>query len=77
LVTYDPARIKTTGREVMAKMREGRPRIEINPGTGGAPASAGLPGGENTVIIGVWMLQAGEDLIVGKRLREVLLGAAV
>ncbi len=76
LVTYDAARIKTTGREVMAKMRDGRPRIELNPGTGGAPASAGLPGGENTIIIGVWMLQPGEELIVGKRLREVLLDAA-
>jgi len=72
LVTYDPARVRTTGLEVMHKMREGKPRIEINPGTGGAPASAGLPGGENTIIVGVWMLQPGEDVIVGRRLREVL-----
>jgi len=77
LVTYDPTRVKTTGREVMQKMREGKPRIEINPGTGGAPASAGLPGGESTIIIGVWMLQPGEDLIVGRRLREVLQSAVV
>jgi len=77
LVTYDASRIKTAGREVMQKMREGKPRIEINPATGGGPASAGLPGGENTIIIGVWMLQPGEDLIVGKRLREVLESAAV
>ena len=77
LVTYDPTRVKTTGHEVMQKMREGKPRIEINPGTGGAPASAGLPGGENTIIIGVWMLQQGEDLIVGRRLREVLQSVVV
>src|SRR5713101_2832136 len=76
LVTYDPARVRTTGLEVMQKMREGKPRIELNPGTGGAPASAGLPGGENTIIVGVWMLQPGEDLIVGRRLREVLQNAA-
>lgn len=76
LVTYDPARVRTTGLEVMHKMREGKPRIELNPGTGGAPASAGLPGGENTVIVGVWMLEPGEDLIVGQRLREVLENAA-
>ena len=72
LVTYDPARVRTTGLEVMQKMREGKPRIELNPGTGGAPASAGLPGGANTIIVGVWMLQPGEDVIVGRRLREVL-----
>lgn len=75
LVTYDPTRIKTTGKDVMQKMREGTPRIEINPGTGGAPASAGLPGGENTIIIGVWMLLPGQDVIVGKRLKEVLQAA--
>src|SRR5215470_16091126 len=72
LITYDQNRIKITGAEVMQKMREGKPRIELNPSTGGAPASAGLPGGPNTIVIGVWMLQAGEDTTVGKRLREVL-----
>jgi uncharacterized pyridoxal phosphate-dependent enzyme len=76
LVTYDPVRVRTTGPEVMQKMREGKPRIELNPGTGGGPASAGLPGGVNTIVVGVWMLQPGEDLIVGRRLREVLQNAA-
>jgi len=56
----------------MQKLREGKPRIELNPATGGGPASAGLPGGPNTIIVGVWMLHAGEDAIVGRRLREVL-----
>jgi L-seryl-tRNA(Ser) seleniumtransferase len=76
LITYDPSRIKASGKEVMQKMREGKPRIELNPGTGGPPASAGLPGGENTIIVGVWMLQPGEDMIVARRLREVLQAAA-
>ncbi len=56
----------------MKKMREGKPRIELNPSTGGAPASAGLPGGPNTIVVGVWMMQPGEDVIVAKRLRKVL-----
>ena len=72
LITYDQNRIKITGAEVMQKMREGKPRIELNPSTGGAPASAGLAGGPNTVVVGVWMLQPGEEMIVAKRLREVL-----
>jgi L-seryl-tRNA(Ser) seleniumtransferase len=72
LITYDQNRIKITGAEVMQKMREGKPRIELNPSTGGAPASAGLPGGPNTIVVGVWMLQSEDDLIVAKRLREVL-----
>jgi len=72
LITYDQNRIKITGAEVMEKLRHGNPRIELNPSTGGDPASAGLPGGANTIVVGVWMLQPGEDLIVAKRLREVL-----
>ena len=75
LITYDQNRIKITGAEVMQKMRAGKPRIELNPSTGVAPASAGLPGGANTIVVGVWMLQPGEDLVVAKRLREVLQGA--
>jgi L-seryl-tRNA(Ser) seleniumtransferase len=57
-------------------MRQGNPRIELNPGTGGPAASAGLPGGENTIIVGVWMMQPGEDVIVARRLLEVLQAAA-
>ena len=76
LITYDESRIKINGAAVMQKMREGKPRIELNPSTGGAPASAGLPGGPNTIVVGVWMLQPGEDMIVAQRLREVLNGAS-
>ena len=72
LIIYDQDRIKITGAEVMQKMREGKPRIELNPSTGGAPASAGLPGGPNTIVVGLWMLQPGEEMVVAKRLREVL-----
>ncbi len=72
LIAYDQNRVKITGAAVMQKMREGKPRIELNPSTGGAPASAGLPGGANTIVVGVWMLQPGEDMIVARRLREVL-----
>jgi L-seryl-tRNA(Ser) seleniumtransferase len=72
LITYDQNRVKLTGAEVMQRMRQGKPRIELNPATGGAPASAGLQGGPNTIVVGVWMLQPGEDMIVARRLREVL-----
>jgi L-seryl-tRNA(Ser) seleniumtransferase len=72
LITYDQNRMKITGAEAMQKMREGKPRIELNPSTGGAPASVGLPGGPNTIVVGLWMLQPGEEMVVAKRLREVL-----
>src|SRR5271167_3648106 len=47
LITYDQSRIKISATEVSQKLRRGTPRIELNPGTGGGPASAGLPGGPN------------------------------
>jgi L-seryl-tRNA(Ser) seleniumtransferase len=72
LITYDANHIKLSGKEVLQQMRAGKPRIELNPATGGGPASAGLPGGANTIIVGVWMLQPGEDAIVADRLYEVL-----
>jgi len=76
LITYDQNRVKIIGAEVMQKMRQGNPRIELNPSTGGAPASAGLPGGPNTIVVGVWMLQPEEEKTVAKRLLEVLKAAA-
>ena len=66
IITYDPNRIKLTGKEVMAKMREGTPRIELNPASGGGSASKGLESSTNTIVVGVWMLQPGEDLVVGR-----------
>jgi uncharacterized pyridoxal phosphate-dependent enzyme len=75
VINYDAARVRTSGVEVMQKLREGRPRIELNPATGGGPASAGLPSSPDTIVVGVWMLQPGEDATVGRRLREVLQAA--
>lgn len=72
IITYDLRTIMVSSLEVMRKMREGTPRIELNPSTGSAPASVGLPGGASTIVVGVWMLQSGEDLVVARRLREIL-----
>ena len=49
--------------------------VTINPATGRRSGSAGLPNAEDALIVGVWMLQPGEDVIVANRLREVLLKA--
>jgi L-seryl-tRNA(Ser) seleniumtransferase len=75
LITYDSNRIAITGQQIMEKLRQGSPRIELNPATGGGPAMAGLPSGPYTVVVGVWMLEPHEDAIVGRRLREALRGA--
>jgi L-seryl-tRNA(Ser) seleniumtransferase len=76
LITYEPARVKITTADVMEEMRRGDPRIELNPATGGKSSSAGMPTSEHTIVVGVWMLQPGEEVIVARRLRDVLVKAA-
>jgi len=75
LLGYDTRRIKIRPGEVMAELRRGTPSIELNPLTG-KKAGGGLPTDENTIVVGVWMLEPGEDLIVARRLKEVLGKAA-
>ncbi|HSU69432.1 MAG TPA: aminotransferase class V-fold PLP-dependent enzyme [Tepidisphaeraceae bacterium] len=77
LIRYSQDRVKISPREVMMELRKGSPAIELNPSTGQtSPASAGIVTDANTIVVGVWMLQPGEELIVGRRLKEVL-GKAV
>jgi L-seryl-tRNA(Ser) seleniumtransferase len=75
LLRYDTGRVKIRPVEVMAEMRNGTPSIELNPNTG-KKNGAGLPSDESTIVVGVWMLEPGEDLIVARRLKEVLAKAA-
>ena len=77
VIRYDQARVKKSPREVAGILRSGSPAIELNPSTGRKSGTAGLPSDENTIVVGVWMLEPGEDLIVGRRLREVLSKAVV
>jgi L-seryl-tRNA(Ser) seleniumtransferase len=63
-VNFDQNRIGLTGQQIMDKMRQGSPRIELNPAVG-----------PNFVTVGVWMLKPDEDVIVARRLREVFQGA--
>ena len=76
LLRYDQARVKIGPLEVAETLRKGTPSIELNPTTGRKGGSAGLPNGEHIIVVGVWMLQPGEEMIVARRLREVLLKAA-
>ncbi|MBV8553049.1 MAG: selenocysteine synthase [Acidobacteriaceae bacterium] len=75
LLQYDQQRVKIAPLEVAKQLRHGNPSIELNPSTGRREGSAGLPSDENTIVVGVWMLEPGEDVIVGQRLHEVLSAA--
>ena len=62
-VRWDQEKIAMTPNEVRDALRKGHPSIET-------------VGGGESVDMTTWMLQAGEERIVGKRLAEILTGAA-
>ena len=74
LLRYDTQRVKIRPVDVMTELRKGTPSIELNPSTG--KKGGGLPSDENTIVVGVWMLEPGEEMIVARRLKEVLGKAA-
>jgi L-seryl-tRNA(Ser) seleniumtransferase len=71
LIRFDPSVTGLTTREIEARLRKGSPSIELNPNTGNPP-NQGIPSNANTLVVGVWMLQPGEDAVVARRIREVL-----
>ena len=59
-IQWDPAALKLTPREAARKLLEGDPAIAV------------VPGHEDALVIGVWMMQPGEAQIVAHRVRELL-----
>lgn len=59
-ITWDYEATGMTPRDVQRVMREGTPSIAVNPNV------------DDDLIIGVWMMEPGEDQIVANRLRDVL-----
>jgi len=62
---WDEAKVKLTPKEAARMLREGDPSIEV------------VPGQDQALAIGVWMLQPGEAEVVASRVRQVLKSAVV
>jgi D-glucosaminate-6-phosphate ammonia-lyase len=62
-IRWDTQARKVSGADMVKKLREGTPSIEL------------APGARQPLVIGVWMMEPGEDEIVGRRIKEVLSGA--
>ena len=71
LIRFDPAVTGKTTSQIVEALRQEEPAIELNPNTGHKP-NQGIPSDANTLVVGVWMLQPGEDAIVGRRIRAAL-----
>ncbi len=66
---WEKATLKLVADDVRKQLREGKPCIEITPGSSPAEATT------QEMSVGIWQLQPGEVEIVAKRLREVFGGA--
>jgi uncharacterized pyridoxal phosphate-dependent enzyme len=61
-ISWDPKVLPLKNDQARKLLRDGDPRIEITPSDGTLP----------NLVIGVWMLQPGQDRVVARRVREVL-----
>jgi L-seryl-tRNA(Ser) seleniumtransferase len=61
-VSWDYRARGLSAAQMVRKLREGEPSVEVGPGSG------------RQLVIGVWMMEPGEDAIVGERLRSILAG---
>jgi L-seryl-tRNA(Ser) seleniumtransferase len=59
-VTWDTTSRKLAVTKMVQMLREGEPSIEVTPGS------------RRQLQIGVWMMEPGEDAIVGERIRSIL-----
>ena len=62
MITWDHKKRGVDVRTMIRKLREGTPSIEV------------APGAHSKFTVGVWMMEAGEDAIVGERIRAILAG---
>jgi D-glucosaminate-6-phosphate ammonia-lyase len=59
-VTWDFEKRKLTAGQMADKLREGEPSIEVNPNS------------RRQLVIGVWMMDPGEEKFVGERIQQIL-----
>jgi uncharacterized pyridoxal phosphate-dependent enzyme len=59
-IRWDSKKRGLTPAEMVRKLRDGKPSIEVTPGS------------RQQLVIGVWMMDPGEDAIVGERIRSIL-----
>jgi L-seryl-tRNA(Ser) seleniumtransferase len=59
-VSWDYQRRRLSSADMAKQLREGQPSIEVNPGS------------SRQLVIGVWMMEPGEDAIVAERVRAIL-----
>lgn len=72
MINFNPDVIGASARELRLRLRTATPSIELNPHTGSKSASQGVPAQPNALVVTTFLLNPGEEFIVGRQLRTVL-----
>ena len=72
MINFNPDTIGASTRELRVRLRTATPSIELNPHTGSTSASQGVPAQPNALVVTTFLLNPGEESIVGQQIRKVL-----
>src|SRR5689334_14898883 len=72
MIQFDPEKIGASAHELRVRLRTATPCIELNPHTGSKESSQGVPAQPNALVVTTFLLNPGEETIVGQQIRKVL-----
>ncbi len=72
MINFDPDVIGASAHELRVRLRTATPSIELNPHTGSKSPSQGVPALPNALVATTFLLNPGEEVIVGRQIRKVL-----
>ena len=72
MIHFDPNVIGASAREIQVRLRTATPSIELNPHTASTKPSQGVPAQPNALVVTTFLINPGEESIVGRQIRRVL-----
>ena len=72
MIQFDPNVIGASARELRVRLRSATPCIELNPHTASTSSSQGVPAQPNALVVTTFLLNPGEEVVVGQQIRKVL-----
>ena len=72
MINFDPDVIGASARELQVRLRTATPCIELNPHSGSLSPSQGVPAQPDALVVTTFLLNPGEEFIVGRQIRKVL-----
>jgi uncharacterized pyridoxal phosphate-dependent enzyme len=72
MINFDPEVIGASACELRIRLRTATPCIELNPHTASTTSSQGVPAQPNALVVTTFLLNPGEEFIVGRQIQRAL-----